>query len=164
MKTCSRLLLATLFYVAGLPASLSADEKILASGDFTATVDFSTLTLSPVGDNCLLEVEGVIKFTGTLDGIAPARTRALVLASCDDVAVNPPGAFKDVFKSRLEFAGTVNGVATVADMTYQGVTEVGGDIEAVFTFSDGLKGVLWVDAVVAVGGSYRGFLKSSWAD
>ncbi|MDX1528254.1 MAG: hypothetical protein R3337_06470 [Gammaproteobacteria bacterium] len=164
MKTCSRLLLATLLFVAGLPALSSADERIPANGDFTATVDFSTLSLSPVGDNCLLEVEGVIEFTGTLDGIAPARTRALVLASCDDVAVNPPGAFKDVFKSRLEFAGTVNGVAVIADMTYQGITRVGGDIDAVFTFSNGFKGVLRVDAIVAVGGSYRGFLKPSWTD
>lgn len=164
MKTSPRVLLAALLFAAVVPASSFADEKIPASGYFTATVDFSTLSLAPVGDNCLLEVEGVIEFTGTLDGIAPARTRALVLASCEHVAFNPPGAFKDIFKSRLEFAGTVNGVPTVADMTYQGITEVGGKMEAVFTFSDGLKGVLRVDAIVAVGGSYRGFLKPSWAD
>lgn len=124
----------------------------------------ATLTLTPVDDNCLLEVEGVIEFTGTLDGIAPARTRALVLASCDHVAINPPGAFEDVFKSSLEFAGTVNGAATVADVTYQCITEIGGGIEAVITFSDGLKGVLWVDAIVAVGGSYEGYIKTEWED
>ncbi len=164
MKIFSRVLLASLLSLAVIPTSSLADERIPASGYFTATVDFSTLTLRPVGDNCLLEVEGVIEFTGTLDGTAPARTRALVLASCDDVSVNPPGAFKDVFRSRLEFAGTVNGAATVADMIYRGVTEVGGEIEAVFTFSDGLKGVLKVEAIVAVGGSYEGFIKTNWAD
>ena len=129
-----RVLLSTLLFVAGVPASSFADEKFSVSGDFTAMVDLSTLTLSPVGDNCLLEIEGVIEFTGTPVGIVPARTAAVVPASCGDVSVNPPCAFEDVFKSRLEFAGTVNGSATVADMSYRGITEVGGDIEAVLAF------------------------------
>ena len=159
MRNLASIALATVLWVLGAPAAVSADDRLPAKGEFTADVDFSTLSLTPVGDNCLLVVEGVITFTGTLAGAAPAKTRALVLASCEDVGVNPPGAFKDVFSSKLEFAGTVNGTATIADITYRGITEVGGGIEALLIASNGLKGVLKVDAIVAVGGSYEGFLR-----
>ena len=159
MRNLTNIALATLLWVLGITAPVSADERMPAMGDFTADADFSTLSLTPVGDNCLLVVEGVVKFPGTLDGIAPARTRALVLASCPEVAVTPPGTFKDVFSSRLEFAGTVNGTPTIADITYRGVTEVGGDIKARMFLSKGLRGVLRVEAIVVVGGTYDGFLK-----
>lgn len=130
-----------------------------AGGEFTVVIDFPSLTLMPVGSNCLLEVDGEAVFTGTLEGIAMGTTRALVLAPCDAVAVNPPGAFKDVFRSKLEFVGTVDGEPAIADLTYRGITEVGGGIAALFQFSNGLKGVLQVEAIVAVGGSYQGFVK-----
>lgn len=164
MRSLTSIALATLLWLVGATVPLSADDRMAARGEFTATVDFSTLALTPVGDDCLLVVEGVIDFTGTLEGSAPARTRALVLASCEEVAVNPPGAFKDVFTSKLEFAGRVDGRPTVADITYRGVTEVGGGIEALFVASNGLKGVLKVDAIVAVGGSYKGFLRPNRRD
>lgn len=164
MRNLTRIALATVLWILGAAPPLSAADRIAARGEFTAEADFSTLSLTPVGDNCLLVVEGVIKFTGTLDGIAPARTRALVLGACGDVAVTPPGTFKDVFSSKLEFAGTVNGTPTIADITYRGVTEVGGDIKALMIPSNGLRGVLKVQAIVAVGGSYEGFLKSNKSD
>jgi hypothetical protein len=159
MKKLTSIAVATVLSVLGIANPVSAEGMIKASGEFTATVDFTTLTLTQVDANCLLEVSGVIEFTGTLEGLAPARTRALVLASCEEVAVTPPGNFKDVFSSRLAFAGTVNGPPTVADITYQGITEVGGDIDAVLRPSGGLKGVLEVKAIVAVGGSYTGLVK-----
>lgn len=160
MRNLASIALAAILWVVGAQAAVSADDRISAKGEFTADVDFSTLSLTPVGDNCLLVVEGVITFTGTLAGAAPAKTRALVLASCEDVAVNPPGAFKDVFSSKLEFAGLVNDTPAIADITYRGITQVGGDIEALFIASNGLKGVLKVDAIVAVGGSYEGFIRA----
>lgn len=151
-----------LFTVAAAP--VSASDRVLARGTFTATVDFSTLSLTPVEENCLLVVEGVAEFIGTLQGIAPGRTRALVLAPCSDVAVAPPGTFKDVFISKLEFAGTVNGRPTVAEITYRGVTEIGGEIRAAMIPSDGMRGLLKVDAIVAVGGTYRGILRLNTFD
>lgn len=164
MRYLTSVTLITVLWLLGAATPASADHRLVAKGEFTATVDFSTLTLTPVGDDCLLVVEGLIEFTGTLEGIAPARTRALVLATCDEVAVNPPGAFKDVFSSQLEFAGRVNGNPTIADITYRGVTEVGGGIEALFVASNGLRGVLKVDAIVAVGGTYKGFLRAKESD
>jgi hypothetical protein len=145
--------------VLGATAPASAGGRLAAAGQFTATIDFSTLTLTPVGANCLLEVAGELQFTGTLDGLASASTRALVLAPCEDVAVNPPGTFKDTFRSRLEFAGTVDGTPAIADIAYHGITEVGGNIKALMVLSDGLKGVLKVEAIVAAGGSYEGFVR-----
>lgn len=164
MRNLTSTLLATLLWVFGATAAASADNWVPARGAFTANVDFSTLTLTPVGDDCLLVVEGLIEFTGTLDGAAPARTRALILASCSEVAVTPPGTFKDVFTSRLEFAGTVNGAPAVGDIVYRGITEVGGGIEAVLVLSNGLRGVLKVEAVVAVGGTYKGFVRAPASD
>ncbi len=158
MRKLTSAALATLLAIICATTAASAGDRILARGEFTATVDFSTLTLTPVDENCLLEVEGVIALTGTLDGIAPARTRALVLASCPEVAATPPGTFKDVFTSKLEFAGTVGGKPAVADINYRGVAKVGGDIRAVMAVSNGLVGVLRVDAVVAEGGLLRRYL------
>ena len=133
-------------------------DLVMAKGAFTASVDFATLTLMPVGANCLLEVDGALHFTGTLEGLASGTTRALVLADCADVAVNPPGTFADVFRSNLEFIGTIDGEPTIADLTYRGKTAVGGDIRAVMILSNGAKGVLHVDAIVVVGGTYKGIV------
>ena len=132
---------------------------VRAAGEFTVEIDFSTLRLIPVKDQCFLEVKGMATFTGTLEGVAPGRTRALVFARCDTIADLPPGVFKDVFRSELEFVGTVKDKPTFFDISYRGVTEAGGEIDAVMIPSNGVKGVLKVDAIVAVGGSYEGFIR-----
>lgn len=159
MKHVISLTLVILLSAAGVSIPASAGELIRAKGNFTVEIDFSTLSLKPVDENCLLTVEGVISFTGTLEGIASARTRALALASCGDVSTLPPGAYEDVFTSAFEFAGKVDGRPIVADLRYRGRTALGGDIDAILIPSNGLKGRLFVDAIVAAGGSYNGFLK-----
>ena len=137
---------------AATPAS-----RVQATGHYDAVVDFSSLTLTPRGRNCLLEVDGTLFLTGTIEGRAVAHTSALVFAPCAQVATTPPGTYRDVFTSRAEFQGTVNGVETKANLLYAGETEVGGAIDAHLIFSNGLAGVLdAVDARVAVGGDYRG--------
>jgi hypothetical protein len=143
----------------GASAPAFAGSRIHAEGEFIANVDFTTLTLTPVGANCLLVVDGVLEFSGTLEGSAPGTTRALVLADCGDVGANPPGSFKDLFRSKLEFFGTVDGGPAIGEVTYQGITQVGGAIKAHLRLSDGLKGLLKVDAVVAVGGTYSGWVR-----
>jgi hypothetical protein len=159
MRTIIALPLLVVLLVLSTSAPLAAEDKIPASGDFTAIVDFATLSLTPVGANCRLEVDGKLVFNGTLEGEAIGTTQALVLAPCADVGSNPPGTFKDVFKSQLIFNGTVDGIPATAEMTYQGITEVGGNIEAHLLLKNGLKGNLDVQAVVAVGGSYEGFVR-----
>jgi hypothetical protein len=143
----------------GSIAKAGDDNRILAEGAFTAMIDPFSFTFTPVHNKCLLEVEGVLIFTGTIEGEAPGTTRALVFATCDDAAANPPGTFIDVFRSELEFDGTMNGIATIAEITYQGITKVGGNIKGRMIVFNGLKGMLKVDALVAVGGSYKGFIK-----
>ena len=134
----------------------SASRRIATSGQFDALVDFSTLTLTPRGRNCLLEVDGRLVFTGTIQGTAVGRTRALVFASCADVATTPPGTFRDIFKSELVFSGTVDGTPARANVLYTGGVEPGGMIEGRLLFSKGVEGTLNVVARVAVGGNYRG--------
>ncbi len=127
-----------------------------ASGSFTADVDFATLTLTPQGATCRLAVEGVLEFVGALEGTATGMTTARVLAPCDEVAVNPPGTFRDVFRADLDFAGTLDGAPVATAIRYQGVTMPGGAISGQMILSDGLRGALRVDAQVAQAGTYDG--------
>lgn len=143
----------------GVSTPAWSGEFVRAHGNFTVEIDFSTLSLTPIDENCFLVVEGIVRFSGTLEGIASARTRAIASASCDEVSMLPPGAYEDMFTSAFEFAGKVDGRPIVADLTYRGSTAIGGDIDAVLIPSNGLRGRLSVDAIVAAGGSYKGFLK-----
>lgn len=136
----------------------SARRPIRASGEFAANVDFSTLTLTPRGAHCLLVVDGELVFTGTIEGTATGTTTALVLAPCSEVAAAPPGTHRDVFRSVLEFEGTVGGEATTARVVYQGGVREGGEIQGHIRLTGGVVGVLDADAVVAVGGSYDGIV------
>lgn len=128
---------------------------VAATGDYAAIVDFTTLTLTPTGGNCLLQVDGQLVFSGTIEGAATGTTTALVLATCAEVAA-APGTDRDVFTSELEFEGTIDGVPAQGDMLYQGRSLEGGRIEGRIIASGGVAGVLEVDAQVAVGGSYSG--------
>ena len=96
--------------------------------------------------------------SGTIEGEAPGTTRALVFATCEEAASNLPGTFLDVFRSELEFVGTVDGLETDVDIIYQGITKVGGEIKGYMVLSNGLSGFLKVSALVAVGGDYTGFI------
>ena len=137
--------------------SAAAAHQVEAAGDFDAIVDFTTVSFTPRGSNCLLVVEGALVFTGTIEGTASGVTSALVFAPCEDVSTTPPGTYRDVFRSELEFEGTVNGgELTHAKVLYQGGVEVGGEIDAHIIFSNGIAGVLDASAIVAEGGTYRG--------
>jgi hypothetical protein len=133
-----------------------ATRQIQTSGHFDAIVDFSTLTLTPRGRNCLLQVNGQLVFTGTIEGAATGQTSALVFAPCADVATNPPGTYPDVFRSELVFEGTVDGEPAGANVLYMGRVQPGGQIAGRLILSNGVQGRLEVEAQVAVGGEYRG--------
>ena len=137
--------------------SANAASGVSVSGHYNALVDFGTLTLTPKGNNCLLDVEGQLVFTGTIQGTATGRTSALVFAPCAEVASNPPGTFGDTFKSDLVFEGTVNGEPTTANLRYVGQVKPGGSINARLIFTGEMSGSLETsNAVVAVGGDYSG--------
>jgi hypothetical protein len=138
--------------------SARSARRIEASGEFAALVDFSTLTLTPRGRNCRLEVKGELVFSGTIEGSAVGQTSALVFAPCAEVATTPPGTYGDVFRSELRFEGTVNGEPARARVLYQGRVQPGGQIAGRLILSNGVQGRLRADAVVAVGGSYDGSL------
>ena len=144
------------------PASVNAAtsaRRVETSGHYDAVVDFSTLTLTPRGQNCRLVVRGQLNFTGTIQGTATGETSALVFGPCSEVAVTPPGTFEDVFKSEAVFVGTVDGQPVTANVLYMGGVQPGGAIEGRLIFSNGAAGRLDVfNSVVAVGGAYRGSL------
>ena len=139
------------------PNFASSDAgPIQTSGHFDAIVDFSTVTLTPKGQNCLLQVAGRAVFSGTIVGTGIGQTSALEFAPCADVAAHPPGTFPDVFHFDGVFEGTVGGQPARANIRYMGRVQVGGAIDGRFVFSNGVAGEVDVDAVVAVGGTYRG--------
>jgi hypothetical protein len=137
-------------------AAASADGQVQTSGAFDALVDFSTVTLTPRGSNCLLTVQGRLVFHGTIEGTANGTTSALEFAPCSEVATNPPGTFPDVFKFVGVFDGTVAGEPAHANLRYMGRVQVGGAIDGRFIFSNGVAGRLDVESRVAVGGTYDG--------
>lgn len=137
-------------------ASAAAAHQVETSGDFDAFVDFFTLRLTPRGENCLLEVDGRLVFTGTIEGTATGTTSALVFATCEEAATTPPGTHPDVFRSELDFVGTVDGEPMEADLLYMGRVQPGGRIEGRLIFSNGAAGRLETDGMVAVGGDYQG--------
>ena len=138
--------------------SPNAARPIQTSGTFDAIVDFPTVTLTPKGGNCLLEVQGHLIFHGTIEGTANGVTSALEFAPCSQVALHPPGTFPDVFKSVAVFDGTIAGEPAHANLLYMGRVQVGGAIDGRFVFSNGVAGELDANAIVAVGGTYRGQL------
>lgn len=152
----SMLALALVFVLMlGLVGPASA-QPVDASGDFNVALDFSSFSFTPRGANCVLEVEGVVHFSGDLEGQAAARTTALVFAPCDDVAGASPGAYRDVFSSAMQFSGTLNGNPVTAGIHYHGTAKEGGQISAVMNFSGGLRGVVQVDGQAGVDGYYNG--------
>lgn len=143
------------------PAAARWDHAAMAgptqvSGTYDAIVNFATLTLTPRGENCLLVVDGELVFSGTIEGTAVGTTTVLVFGPCSEVAATPPGTFRDTFTSELHFVGTVDGEPAEADALYQGSVQVGGAVEGRILLSNGVAGVLDVDAFVAAGGSYEG--------
>ena len=134
----------------------AAAGPVETSGLFDAFVDFSTLTLTPRGTNCLLTVKGKLVFHGTIEGTATGQTDALVFATCEEVASKPPGTDPDVFHSKLVFEGTVAGQPATANVMYQGRSAPGGHIDGHLIFSNGVSGALDASAQVAVGGEYSG--------
>ena len=132
--------------------------QVATSGLFDANVDFSTLSLTPRGSNCLLVVKGQLVFHGTIEGAGNGQTTALVFGSCEQVASTPPGTDPDVFHSELEFVGTVAGQPAKAHVLYKGRVQPGGHIDGQLIFSNGVSGELEAEAQVAVGGEYHGTL------
>lgn len=138
--------------------SVASAAPVQTSGHFDAIVDFSTITLTPRGANCLLGVDGRLVFSGTIQGTAVGHTSALEFAPCDQVAINPPGTFEDVFRSVATFDGTIGGQPAHSDLLYMGRVQVGGAIDGRLVFSNGVAGALDVASIVAVGGTYSGSL------
>jgi hypothetical protein len=139
-------------------ATPASSGPVNVAGHFDANVDFSTLTLTPHGRNCLLTVQGQLVFTGTIQGTGTGTTTALVFAPCDVVATNPPGTFPDRFHSESVFEGTIAGQPAHSKLRYMGYTAQGGHIDGRLVFSDGVSGRLTASAQVAVGGDYGGSL------
>jgi hypothetical protein len=145
------------------PASESraqaGNPRILAAGEFVPEPDFANATLIPQGNHCIVQIDGVLIFNGTLQGLASGTSTVRIFAACPEVEL--PGSLADyrsVFRSEGVFVGTVDGAPAEADFVYQGRSEVGGRVDARIHFSGGLQGVLHVDAEVAEGGSYEGFV------
>jgi hypothetical protein len=162
-QATSCLLLAATVLGAGTagPATAAGSGATPAAGDFTVgSVTFGAPE-DVKGNKCKLTVDGTLSFTGDLAGDAVGTTTAIVFATCEEALAAPPGTYFDVFKFQGDFTGTVFGEAAEGTLTYAGVTQEGGDIDARIK----LRGDAWAalrttDAVVLQGGSYSGKAKA----
>jgi hypothetical protein len=154
-RLCLSFALALILLIS-LVGPAGAADPIPAEGSFTADINFETLELAPVGANCQLQVEGVVTFTGTLEGQGNSVTTALILAPCSLVAETPPGTYRDVFTADIQFEGTLDGEPVTAGIRYHGTVAEGGAIGAVMNFSGDLRGSVKVQGQAAVGGDYSG--------
>lgn len=136
----------------------TADPAGRAAGTFVAAVDFGTLAADPTagGRHCELTVQGVLTFSGTLEGSAEGTTTASVLAPCEVVLAAPPGTYRDVFRFTGTFTGTVAGSATTGSLDYAGVSFPGGSIGATIQLDGASTARLRADATLGVGGTYTG--------
>jgi len=150
----------SLFGSAAVAAPQGAQQ---AEGDFVASVDFTSLQARDVrGNKCEFTVDGVLTFSGTVEGTATGTTTAVIFASCPDALAALPGAYFDTFRFEGDFAGEVLGVTTSGPLSYAGRTRVGGAIDATIKLDGvGARAVLKADAQVAVGGTYTGVAKPS---
>lgn len=158
MRRITALFIVTLLTTAAAAGPASAGPSNDVSGDFTVAVDFASLSLAPVGAGCALTVDVELMFGGSLEGSAHGVTSALVFASCDDVATNPPGTFSDLFRADLQFDGVFAGNGISADIVYQGRTATGGGISGLMVFSGEISGAATVTAILGVGGSHSGII------
>lgn len=158
MRRTAGLLISALALTTVPTGTAAAEGAVRAGGNFSASVDFSTLTPTPTanGNHCELTVQGALTFAGALNGEAQGTTTATVLAPCEDVLTTPPGTFRDVFRFEGNFSGTVSGIPTTGALTYAGVTRPGGAIDATIRLRGSASAVLRADATVAVGGTYTG--------
>ena len=85
----------------------------------------------------------------------------MIFAPCSQATTNPPGTFFDVFRFVGTFTGTVAGAPASGPLTYAGVTQVGGHIDAAIVLDgDRAFAAVRADAIVTVGGSYRGVART----
>jgi hypothetical protein len=161
-----RIVILSILLMVCLTPSAQATAPPKIAGTFAAVVDFTSLQLKDgPGGTCVLTVNGTLVFpdpaTGAVEqmnGEAAGTTTALIAAPCAAVATTPPGTFPDVFQFQGSFKGTIGTKSVTADLTYAGVTRVGGEINALITLRGKASGVLRTHAQVAVGGSYSGWV------
>lgn len=160
-----------LIFLSGTPGAVATTQQadaarpasahqVDAAGAFEAEAFFDTLVTRDVGNSkCEFTVQGRLTFSGTLEGLAEGTTVALIDAPCAE-ATDPAnlGAFRDVFRFKGAFYGTVDGVPALGHLRYAGVTMPGGSIDAsIRLHADRAWATLHtVTAQLGVGGTYRG--------
>ena len=123
-------------------------------GSFRAVIESEPVVRDLPDGRCKLKVTGRLVFEGTLVGEALGTTTARIQSPCSELDLAHPD-FRDVFRFKGTFTGTVAGEEVRVPLTYAGVTSPGGTIEALIRLRTTPRLVLHTeDAVVAVGGRY----------
>lgn len=137
------------------PASAAPAQR--ATGSFTVAIDVPSAAFRDVGPRlCRVSIDATLTFTGTVTGGAEGSLAALVHAPCSQARSTPPGTARDVFRFTGDFAGTVDGAPATGELTYAGVTRVGGAIHATVLLAGPARAALRADAAAGVGGTYVG--------
>lgn len=151
-----------------MPAGAAAPPTTtVVSGTFGTAASSITFQDRPRG-TCQLTVTGTITFPGStpdpdpsIVGAAAGITTALVDVPCSVAEATPPGTYPDVFRCTGTFTGTIDDIPTTGTISYQGITQAGGHIEADLIIRAGrVHAVLSADAFVLRGGTYTGTIRT----
>jgi len=90
-----------------VPGAVQAAAPIEAAGQVAGIVDFDSLVLTPRGPNCLITLDVLHVWYGTLNGSGPATSRIVTKRPCD--AAGTPFTSAESIHTVGTFTGTVAG-------------------------------------------------------
>ena len=125
MKKLTPFLTVPLLVIFAVAFSGCATLPIVAEGT-TANESIDDIQFIPIAaDRCMVEIDGVLIFTGTIDGRARMHTVDIIEGPCDQI--EGPGVFDGNATSRgTFFEGTVNGVEGTFDLIGRWSVDAGG--------------------------------------
>lgn len=107
------------------------------------------------GEFCIIELKQPYKISGTLSGGLEIDYRILVYGPYGE----PPGTYNEEWIAFGSFSGTVDDTPAGGKFTYTARVKVGGDVEGIIVFGQGIKGELIIKGNFKDGKlSYNGHL------
>jgi hypothetical protein len=85
-----------------VPAAATQPTEVIGSRGFVP--DIASRTWRPAGKNCIADVDGVISYTGDLDGTAPVHLRVVSHGPC-----GPDGPLPYAYHEAVHVWGTFSG-------------------------------------------------------
>lgn len=87
------------------------------------------------GESCIIDLTQPYSISGDISGSAEINYRIIVFGQCG----SPPGTYNEEWIAYGVFEGSYNGQNTSAKFSYTAQVKIGGDVEGVIIFGQGIK-------------------------